>query len=361
MRASFRHHWLLAACVALVGCGAGHAARSGRATAASPPASLPRGVAAIVGASRISDAQVNHWLPIVFSERALPGWPLPSPPRYTACVRNRQAKRVKGSTQALLGMCEHEYGTALKEAASFLIRDQWLMLEAAAEGVNDALLARAVSRAIKQASPRPGMTRTDLAFETRVRIVEKGLEARHSQPQPVTPQEVAAYYSGHEGEFIRPAVRSTLIVVTHTAEAASIARAALVKGEPWRTVAKRWSIDSSREVGGVFAVVEGEQPRRLERAVFGAPLGRTVGPIAIPSEQGGAADYYVFKVTGVHERTRKPLIEVAHEIRAVLIEHSEASEWTTFVSGFRRRWRSRTVCAPVYVVPECRNYQRSTQ
>jgi foldase protein PrsA len=144
--------------------------------------------------------------------------------------------------------------------------------------------------------------------------------------------------------------------------AALAAKAALARGESWRTVAKRWSVDSSAQIGGAFAVVEGEQSPVLERAVFTAKRGQIVGPVKTPPEAGAPlANYYLFEVTGAHPGSQRSLAEVTAQIKLTLTQQLQQQAWAAFSSAYERRWRVRTLCAPGYVVAECRNSAASTR
>jgi hypothetical protein len=253
----------------------------------------------------------------------------------------------------LRGQCAHEYQTAVDEAVTFLIGAQSLLLEATSEGINEAVLNRLVSVKVAHVKSPSGMTRADVAFQARLQIIREALQTRHSKAPDVTPAQVAAYYRSHRSQFANPAVRHTRVVVTHSRNAALAALAALAGGESWKVVAKQWSIDSSNEIGGAFAVVEGEQPPLLEHAVFTSPRGRIVGPVSVPGEAGAPAADYVFQVTGAQPRSERPLAEVAPQIMRTLTEQMQERAWAAFSQAYARRWKAHTLCAPRYVVAEC--------
>jgi foldase protein PrsA len=312
-------------------CGAGaRVAGRPRSQAVPVPSDVPRGDVAIVGRTPIAAASFKHWLPVIRD-------------------RGDEGSVATGRRQAM------------EATVTFLVRAQWLVQEAAAEGIDESVLNKLVSSKVAHAKPGRHMSRSDLGYQTRLNIIAEALQVRHSKVPAVPQARVARYYGTHPTKFIKPGVRHTLIVDTRSRNGALAAKAALARGESWRTVAKRWSIDSSVEVGGAFAVVEGEQSPALERAVFSAAPKRLVGPVSLPPESGQGPTYYLFEVTGASQKSQEPLREVAQQIRQTLTEQLQQRSWSAFVRAYKARWAARTLCAPGYLVPVCRNSVASTR
>jgi foldase protein PrsA len=291
------------------------------------PRRVPPGAIAIVGAAPITGASFHHWVAIV-SRR----------PSGTEAPARREA---------------------LQRTVSFLIKAQWLVQEATNERINESVVDKIAARQIAdgQQSAQSGMTPSDALFQSRLDVIAEALQTRHSSvPAPVSAAEIARYYATHRSEFVNPGERDTLMVVTRDRAAALQARAALMSGSPWRAVAKRWSLDSSALNGGAYAVVMGVQSPTLVHAVFDTPLGRLTGPVrAVPETQPAVVDYYLFKVTGEHRSSPRRLAQVATEVRDTLVKEDRQRGLAAFIRDYERRWRSRTLCAPGYVVLECRN------
>jgi hypothetical protein len=315
--------WLLAGALLLAGCG-------GTAHPEAPtPRRVPPGAVAIVGAVPITTASLDHWLAIL-----------------------SKGQRAAGTTA-------HTRRQAVARSASFLIKAQWLLQEATAERINESVLNKLASQQTTNARPN-GMTRSDALFQARLNVIAEALQSRHGTVS-VSAAQVAGYYTSHRSRFTSPAVRDTLMVVTHDRASALRARAALASGQRWPAVAKRWSVDSSALNGGAYAVVEGVQSPALVHAVFAAARGRTTGPVrAAPAAQPNVSDYYIFKVTGGQPASPRPLAQVAAQIKQTLSEEERQRAFVAFARAYEIRWRERTLCAPAYVVAECRNHTAPT-
>jgi PPIC-type PPIASE domain len=324
----------IVALLLLAGCGGGHAhvAATSQDAAIPAPARVPAGAVAIVGSTPITVASFEHWLPIVQQGVAAEG---------TAAAGRKQAGEA---------------------TVSFLVRAEWLLQESGAEGINETVLNRLVSQQTAHGKAENGMTRADVAYRARLAIITEALQSRHSDTAAsVSGAQVAHYYAAHRAQFVNPPVRDTLMVVTHSLARALKARAALGAGQRWAAVAKRYSVDSSALIGGAFAVVGGEQSPALERAVFTAERGRTVGPVKAPPAAGApVATYYLFEVTGARPGSPQLVSEVAAQIKQTLTQQLQQRSWAAFSGAYDKRWTARTLCAPGYVVAECRNAAAAT-
>jgi hypothetical protein len=291
------------------------------------PSRVPPGSVAVVGTTSVAKSSFDHWLAIVSEGHA---------DTRTSARRRRQAAQ---------------------RTVTFLIKAQWLLQEAAAEGINGAALNELVSHqaANTQQSRPSGLSRSDAAFQARLDAVAELLESRHGAVS-IGAAQITRYYAAHRSQFAKAAVRDTLMVVTHDRASALRAKAALATGQGWAPVAKRWSIDSSALNGAAYAVMEGAQSPSLVRAVFAARPGRITGPVrATPVAQPTVSEYYVFKVTGEQPASAEPLTQVTPQIRQTLTEQRRQRALGAFTRAYDLRWRNRTLCAAGYLVAECRN------
>jgi foldase protein PrsA len=347
------------------------------ASASSPPESipsqgpLPNGVVAAVQNAPITAASFQRWFEIAYNEVGLlpSHQPLPSPPAYRTCVamlRAQSGSISKEPDATLRSQCAQRYGLARSDASGFLIRAQWLQQEASAEhvSISSDTLSKAVTLEIQKVYPgsgafekflaKTGMSPADFRFRVHLNTIADMLQSRGTPPVLATTGQIARYYRGHISEYAIPPRRQTLVVETQTLSGAQRAKAALLSGQKWATVAKRYSVDFSKLVGGVFTVTQGEQAPKLVHAVFSAPRGAMIGPVRVPG-LGGNTLYYVFKVTGGTPASQQSLSKVAPQIKRALTLHLQQQSLASFTAAYDKRWKARTRCRAGYVIPECRN------
>lgn len=316
---------VVAGALLLAGCGGARDARI------PTPYRVPSGAVAIVGASPVTTASFEHWLPIV--------------------------QRTGAGGSAARGRRQ-----AVDATVSFLVKAQWLLQESRAEGINTLVLNKLIAQRTAHAQPPDGMTSADFALQARLDVIAEALQSRHTDvPVRVTQAQVEHYYAAHRAHFVRPGSRRILIAGTETATSMVAARAALLSGQTWAKVAKEYSVEASKLNGGRSSVVENDAAPALERAVFAAKQGRIVGPLRIRSESSPSGySYYIFEATSRRTpSSQRPLTEVAAQIRQTLTQELQQQAWESFSEAYEKRWTARTLCANGYVVRECRNYPAS--
>jgi foldase protein PrsA len=172
----------------------------------------------------------------------------------------------------------------------------------------------------------------------------------------VTDAQIKKYYEENKGQFAQPERRDLHIVLTKTKAKAEQAKAALQDGEPFKQVAKEYSIDdASKAQGGKLpAVAKGQQEKAFDTAIFGADKGKITGPI---KTQFG---HYVFKVDKVNAASQQTLEQAKATIKQVLASQNQQKALDTFVKDFRKKWKEETECREGYVTQDCKNAPKPT-
>ena len=146
------------------------------------------------------------------------------------------------------------------------------------------------------------------------------------------------------------------MVLTKSKADADKAHAALERGDAWKAVAKRYSIDdTSKAAGGKLpAQAKGTLDKELDEAVFSAKKGELVGPV---KTQYG---YYVFTVTDVTAAAsrRSPRPRRRSSRRSPSQDQQKALD--AFTTDFTKRWREKTECAEGYKTSDCTNGPKAT-
>lgn len=202
---------------------------------------------------------------------------------------------------------------------------------------------------------RSGQTEADLLERVELDALSYEIREHVSRDDvEVTDAEIQRYYDENRERFTLPERRDVLVVLTKTRTESEAARARIEGGERWASVAKDLSIDpSTRSRGGRLRnVAEGQQERRLDRALFAADRGELGGPVET------RFGFYVFKVTRVRPAARQTLARARDTIRQLLRSMEEQQSFDRFVRSFTKRWRARTICSPGYRTTDCANGRR---
>lgn len=351
---------LVAASIAVSGCGG-----------------VPSDDVAKIDGNTISKETFDRWVKVAAASSAAQDptakASIPDPPDYTKCIaakRKAAPKPVKGQPEQtdadLKKQCEDAYNTLKNQVMTFLIRSEWLELQAKELGIEipDAKIKAEFAKARKQAFPtnkayadfleQSGQTEADLLFRQRSQLLEQRItEQVNKSSKNVSQEEIDAYYEKNKSQFVQPASRDLNVVLTKDKATAEKAKAALESGDSWAAVAKEYSIDpASRKNGGKLpAVAQGSQETAFDKAIFSAPENKVQGPVKT------SLGYYVFEVTKETPKKTQSLSQTQQSIRQIVISEKQQKALAAFGKGYQEKWRAKTDCQKGYVVADCKNYK----
>jgi foldase protein PrsA len=330
----------------------------------------PNGVAQ-VGDSVITKDQFNHWLNAAAHGSSAPGSAvvIPDPPDFAKCVANQKSQPVpkgaKAPTDAQLkAQCKQQYDALKQQVMQFLVSATWIQQEAQKQGVkvSDAAVQKQFQDQKKQSFQQDadyqkflknsGMTEKDLLFRVKLDVISNDVRNKIIKGKDtVTDAQISSYYEKNKTRFAQPERRDLLVVLTRTKDKADAAKKALDSAKPWKDVAKQFSIDeASKAQGGKLpGVAKGQQEKAFDDAIFGADKGKTLGPI---KTQFG---FYVFQVTKITPASQQTLDQTKETIRNLLKSQNQQKALTTFVTQFRKDYKTKTKCDKSYVIPDCSN------
>ncbi|RKQ91685.1 foldase protein PrsA [Solirubrobacter pauli] len=233
--------------------------------------------------------------------------------------------------------------------------------------LGDAEVTKAFSEQKRQSFPKDadyrtflktsGQTEADIRQRVRAALLATKIQERVVKGADKVPERaVADFYARNRARFSQPEKRDLRVVLTQKRGAAERARAALERGDSWKAVTKRYSIDDTSKASGgkLPAQAEGTLDAELDKAVFSARKGALAGPV---KTQYG---YYVFTVTAVVAPTQQTLAEARPAIRQTLVGERQQKALSTFMADFAKRWRARTQCAEDYRTSDCDNGPKPT-
>jgi foldase protein PrsA len=343
--------------------------------------SVPSGAVAKVGNVTISKASFTHWLTVAQKSQAAsttPGAPVAplDPPNFSACVAFHQKndpKPPKGQPNptpaSLKTQCQQLYNAARDQVMPFLITADWLQGEAADQGVKvtDAEIAKMLKTIEAQRFPTPaqlqqfltssGETNADLLFRVRIDTLSNKLRTKVTGAKvAITPADISTYYAKNPTRFSQTERRDLRIVLVKTAAQANHVLALIKSGQSIGKVAKQFSVDQATKArgGALVGVQRGQQDKALDAAIFGATLGRLVGPVKTPF------GYEIFRVQKITPATKQTLAQATPMIKQLLTAQRQGDTLTNFVKHFEAKWKSRTTCGKGYIVTDCKNAPKQT-
>jgi foldase protein PrsA len=337
---------------------------------------IPGNAVAEVDGTPIEREEFDHWLNIAAKSSGQPNAAVPQPPDFKACIeqaRKAAAKPAEGQPKQtdadFKKQCQQQYDQLRDQVLGLLISFEWIQREAEEQGVevSDEEVKKSFEEQKKQSFPKEadyekflktsGQTNEDVMMRVRLDTLSNKIRDKVTKGKDtVTDAQIKKYYEENKGQFAQPERRDLHIVLTKTKAKAEQAKAALQNGQPFKQVAKRFSIDdASKAQGGKLpAVAKGQQEKAFDTAIFGADKGKITGPI---KTQFG---WYVFKVDKINAASQQTLEQAKATIKQVLASQNQQKALDTFVKDFRSKWKGKTECRKGYVTQDCKNAPEPT-
>ena len=296
----------------------------------------------------ISKTTFDHWYAVV-AKQPQPGQKKPKP---APALDSKQGEALK------------------KQVMQFLISSDWIVGEAKERGMeaSDQEINKQFAQTKKQSFPNDkayqkflatsGQTVQDLLFRVKLDVLSNKIREDVTQgTSDVSQGEIKDYYDKNAQQFSQPERRDLEVILTKDQAKANQAKSEVGSGANWGKVAKKLSSDpaSKNQGGKLLGVTKGQQDPAFDAAIFAAVKGKIAGPVKT------GAGYYVFRVTKITPATKQSLQASAAGIRQLLISQGQQKKLDEFATGFRNDWRTKTDCAPDYVIADCRNGREETQ
>jgi foldase protein PrsA len=246
-----------------------------------------------------------------------------------------------------------------RQALSFLISSQWLIGEAAAEGIG-VTKAQVAQRLAEKERPFPGgrhefegflgavaRTVADQELEIQVELASEAIRRKlAAEGTRITPAEVADHYRQHLAEYRVPEERYYEIV--ENIQSAKLARKLRNEVESGRSMATLGGPEAYPRKKS-FSSYPGENPTVIE-AIFKAAPHVLTGPIK------GGPYYFLIEITRITPGFMQSFSQVRGAIASRLAAEQPQRRLAAFTASWRSTWKARTSCRPGYVVRECRQY-----
>ena len=270
-----------------------------------------------VGDHEISKATIDHWTSVIQREGAFSSY--------------------RGEPD----------GTPKQRALALLISSQWLIDEAAHQGVpisEDAVTQLLAVRereigVLREQISRTGQTVADVKLELCAELAAEALRRKLASRAAIfSPQEITAFYRAN------PLLFGTGSRLTHIVEGQPTAAAAVA------AIPRLQHPDHPNYFLFTPVIMRSPEITRAAEAIFRARPG-VIAPPVLMNEA-----WSVFIVKKVIPGRIKPLAQVRPEVVLRLSEHRQQETASSFDHYYTARWKALTSCRSTYVGPGCPQY-----
>lgn len=245
-------------------------------------------------------------------------------------------------------------GSAKQRATALLVSSNWLIGEAARQGVpveqvavEEALAQQQSESAGFQKRLRAaGQTTAGLEFEMRAELAAEAVrEKLAEQADSVSEQQLRDYYAHNRSTFSKPEVR-----VTDLIEGIASAPAATALAKRIGTAARFPRGDYHELVTQSPGFRRTPEKALVVNAIFAAGPGVISKPMLLNGK------WAIFVVRRVIPPVPQPLAKVHDEVLKFFRAARQRELKTKFDREYTNLWRSRTTCRSGYVAPGCPQY-----
>jgi parvulin-like peptidyl-prolyl isomerase len=174
---------------------------------------------------------------------------------------------------------------------------------------------------------------------------------------PVGEDQTKAYYEAEKAaQYTKKPTRDVSVVVNESKKEVEAAKRALEADNSeagWKKVTKKYSPTTEANGGLQKEISEEFLTEPLKKDIFKSATGELIGPVKQEK------NYLLLEVVKLHPEKVQPFAEVKSTISTQLTQEAQQKYFTEWVTGFQSKWKSRTYCAPGYVIEQCSNYKGS--
>ena len=278
---------------------------------------VPQGTIATVDGALVTQAQFEQEIDQAkasASQNGGPAFPSPGTTQYkqdTAEIVNylvEQQVVLNGAAKQKISVSDSDMQTQLQEIAAEYGGAQKMYAAAKQAGMNEAQLKAYVKDSL---------------------IDQKLSQKVAGSPTP-TEQQMKAYYQAHTATFNHKATRTVRHILVKTRAEALKVRALLVgdnTAATWKTVAKKYSIDTSTKNNGgsLGAITSGEMVKSFNNAAFSLKIDTISAPVH--SQYG----WHIIEVTKITPAKKTTFASAKASIKSTLTSQMQQKAWSDWL------------------------------
>lgn len=198
-----------------------------------------------------------------------------------------------------------------------------------------------------EALEKQGITEAQVRDELRATLVSEKIFEKVGDTAKVTDAEIKAYYDGNPQLYTQqPSRRVRHILVKSKALADDVYRQ-ITSGGNFEVLAKKHSIDSSKDIGGKLTIRKGETVPQFEKAAFALEVNEVSKPVKT------RFGWHVIQALGPLSSPKPtPLASVRQTIRDTLIGQKRSDAVTKWLADLKKEYAGKIEYAAGFAPPD---------
>jgi foldase protein PrsA len=198
----------------------------------------------------------------------------------------------------------------------------------------------------EEALEKQGITDAQVRDELRATLVSEKIFEKVGDSAKVTEAEIKAYYDAHPELYKPSPSRKVRHILVKSKALADDIYGQLASGGDFTALAKRHSIDSSKDIGGVLTIRKGETVPQFEKVAMGLEVNEVSKPV---KTQFG---YHVIEALGpITESKPTPLASERQTIRDTLLGQKRSDVVTKWLEDLKQEYADKIEYAAGFAPP----------
>jgi foldase protein PrsA len=198
----------------------------------------------------------------------------------------------------------------------------------------------------QEALKKQNTTDAQVREELRVSLLEEAVFKKVGESAKVTDSEIIAYYNAHPELYSRAASRSVRHILVTSKTLADDLYARLKGGADFAKLAKKYSIDSSKDVGGKLTDTKGSFVPQFEKVAFSLKTNEIGKPVK--SKFG----WHIIQALGpVQAGTKTNLKDARTQIESTLKSQKQSEAVTQWLQNLKTEYAKKIKYAPGFAPP----------
>ncbi|MGH3016992.1 MAG: peptidylprolyl isomerase [Gaiellaceae bacterium] len=199
----------------------------------------------------------------------------------------------------------------------------------------------------EDALEKQGITDEQVRDELRATLVSEKIFAKVGDAAKVTDAEIKAYYNAHPELYMQQSSRRVRHILVKSKALADDLYRQIENGGDFAALAKKYSEDSSKDVGGALTIRKGETVPEFEKTVLGLKVNEVSKPV---KTQFG---WHVIEALGPWSKEKTtPLADVRQTIRDTLVGQERSDAVTKWLEDLKQEYADKIEYASGFAPPD---------
>jgi parvulin-like peptidyl-prolyl isomerase len=267
--------------------------------------------------------------------------------------------RLKAQGQTIPAAGSAEYQAFQQNALQYLVQRAQFQQQADKLGVKvtDKQVDERLGRVKKQyfggsdekyqaALKKQGITDAQVRDELRATLVSEAVFQKVGDAAKVTNADVDAYYKAHPELYTQKPSRAVRHILVRSKALANDIYAKLQNGGDFAALAKKYSLDSSKDVGGKLTDRQGDFVPQFEKVAFALKVNEISKPVK--SRFGW---HVIQALEPITPGTTTPIAKVRKTIRETLMGQNRSEAVTTWLADLKKEYAKKITYAKGFAPP----------